>query len=92
MNQRKLIKLGNSSYAIALPKDWVDKAGLKKGDNVYIVPNSNGELIVHPTLSNDSEDKEKLINIDGMSGNEIGLSIVSSYVGGSKLIRLIGKV
>ena len=36
MEQRKLIRLGNSSFAIALPKDWVDKSGLKKGDNVFL--------------------------------------------------------
>jgi len=44
--QRKLIRLGNSSFAIALPKDWVVKAGLNKGDKVFVVPNSNGELMI----------------------------------------------
>ena len=36
MEQRKLIKLGNSSFALALPKEWVDKSGLKKGDNIFV--------------------------------------------------------
>ncbi len=48
MEERKLIRLGNSSFAIALPKDWIDKAGLKKGDKVFILPNSNGELMISP--------------------------------------------
>ncbi len=91
MNQRKLIKLGNSSYAIALPKDWVDKSGLGKGDNVYIMPNSNGELIIQPTFKKESMDKEKIIKIQGMDSIEIGRNLVSAYVGGSKLIRMAGE-
>ena len=36
MEQRKLIKLGNSSFAIALPKDWIEKSGLKKGESIFV--------------------------------------------------------
>jgi phosphate uptake regulator len=90
MDQRKLIKLGNSSFAIALPKEWVDRAGLKKGDNVFLEENAHGEIIVQPTLKKVENEKEKVIKLEQMSDEEIGRIMVSSYVSGSKLIRFIG--
>ncbi len=90
MNQRKLIKLGNSSYAIALPKDWIDKSGLKKGDDVFITHNSNGELIVQATLNKSSLNKEKRIDVDKMEEEEIARNLISLYVSGANLLRFTG--
>src|SRR3989344_5556725 len=60
MEQRKLIRLGNSSFAIALPKDWVDKSGLKKGDNVFLEHNSNGEVIISSEFKKEIEKKAEI--------------------------------
>ncbi len=91
MNQRKLIKLGNSSYAIALPKDWVDKAGLKKGDNVYITPNSNGELIIQSSFNNSNGDREVNINLKDKDLLTIRREITSNYINGYSSIGISGK-
>lgn len=90
MNQRKLIKLGNSSFAIALPKGWVDKAGLKKGDHVFLEENGGGEIIVQPSPT---EAKEKKLNINLDSKDLINLrrEIISGYVNGYNLISIKGK-
>ena len=57
MERRKLIKLGNSSYAIALPKSWVTKSGLKKGDEIFVIKNSNGELVLTSLPQKTNEQK-----------------------------------
>ena len=88
MNQRKLIKLGNSSYAIALPKDWVDKSGLGKGDNVFITPNSNGELIVQPTFKKIDHDKEMTLNLEDKKERDINREIIASYINGGNLFNI----
>lgn len=90
MDQRKLIKLGNSSFAIALPKQWVDKAGLKKGDNIFITPNSNGELIIQPTYHGDNQDKKIVLNTENKSDEEIEREISSAYVRGNNIFELTG--
>lgn len=91
MEQRKLIKLGNSSFAIALPKNWVDKSGLKKGENVFLEENGNGEITIRSKFYNSQE--EKVVDID-VSNKDISLirkEIVSAYTNGNTAIILKGK-
>lgn len=61
MEERKLIKLGNASFAIALPKGWIDKSGLKKGDKIFLEHNGNGELTVSSTFR---KRDEKVVEIN----------------------------
>ncbi len=91
MQQRKLIRLGNSSYAIALPKDWIKKSGLKKGDDVFIMPGSNGELIIQSEFKKKGNGKEAVIRIDDENSEpDIAREIISAYVSGYDSIRVLG--
>jgi len=92
MEERKLIRLGNSSFAIALPKDWVVRSGLKKGDKVFVIPNSNGGIIISPEFKKARGDgKEIVINVDEKEANEIAREIISAYIAGNKTISIIGR-
>lgn len=88
MDQRKLIKLGNSSFAIALPKQWVVKSGLKKGDNIFIIPNSNGELIIQSKYQRFNEEKEIKLNLENKNPKEISRELVAAYVNGNTHIEI----
>lgn len=89
MEQRKLIKLGNSSFAIALPKDWIEKAGLKKGDDIFLERNGNGELAVMPNFKEVIQKKIE-INTDNNDENSIKKNIRAAYIRGYNLIELKG--
>jgi len=92
MDQRKLIKLGNSSYAIALPKDWVERSGLKKGDRVFLVPNKNGEIIVSPAqIKKTGNFKEILIKVDNRNKEKIKRDFITAYVNGYSCFKFIGE-
>mgnify|MGYP001571117306 CR=1 FL=1 len=82
MEQRKLIRLGNSSYAVALPKDWVEKSGLKKGDNVFVERNGHGEMVVSPTSYTNKNDKSVKIEIDGKDSKRIKREFAGAYQNG----------
>ncbi len=88
MESRKIIKLGNSSYAIALPKDWVDKSGLKKGDSIYVLPNSNGEIIITPKYSEIRTEKSKKLDVSDKSYKEIEREIIAAYIQGNSLLEI----
>jgi len=88
MDQRKLIKLGNSSFAIALPKDWVDKSGLKKGDSIIINPNSNGELIIQSQYKKTNDSNETTLSLEGKKERDINREIIASYINGDNLINI----
>jgi len=91
MEQRKLIKLGNSSFAIALPKNWINKSGLKKGDNIFLEENSNGEITMWSKLKKVADEKIAEIDISDKNASLIRKAIISAYTNGSTLIVLKGK-
>ena len=88
--ERKLIKLGNSSFAVALPKEWISKSGLKKGDKVFIMPNNNGELMISSEFKKANMEKKTSINLEGKNEDEIARELISAYIGGYNTIRVSG--
>ncbi len=90
MEPRKIIRLGSSSYAIALPKDWVDKSGLKKGDSVYILPNSNGELILAPRYQESNRNKIKRLDLSHLNKIVLVNELRAAYVQDNDILEIIG--
>ncbi len=87
MEQRKLIKLGNSSFAIALPKNWIIKSGLKKGDKVFIFPNSNGEIIISPEFKKKGN-KEIILDLKDKEEIPLQIEILASYLNDYNLFTI----
>ena len=90
MQQRKLIKLGNSSFAIALPKTWINKSGLKKGDDIFLEENSNGEIRVMPSPIDKTNDKRAVINIENKTPEAIQKEIRAAYIRGYSSFQIDG--
>jgi phosphate uptake regulator len=44
MDSRRVQKVGHSTLSISLPSNWVREVGLKRGDNIFLVPEKNGVL------------------------------------------------
>lgn len=47
---RNILKIGKSSLAVTLPKEWAQRHGLREGDEVAIEEAEKGYLIVRPRL------------------------------------------
>jgi antitoxin component of MazEF toxin-antitoxin module len=48
---RKIIKAGETSFAVILPRAWLRFYGLKNGDSVKVV--SNGTVTIEPPTQKD---------------------------------------
>ena len=87
---RKLIKFGNSSFIISIPKEWIDKNGLKKGDIVYLEDN-----IDHLVLT--LKDKKKptckkiTISLANKEVDDLRREFTSAYINNYSEIILEGK-
>lgn len=92
MHVRRIVKAGQSSYTVSLPKDWIDKNKLKKGDAVYINSKSDKELVISLEQSSQvlTNNKETIINVDKKSIPSIQREITSAYVNGNNAIILSG--
>ncbi|MBU2522880.1 MAG: AbrB/MazE/SpoVT family DNA-binding domain-containing protein [Nanoarchaeota archaeon] len=89
---RRLIKFGNSSYIISLPKDWITKHKLKKGDIIHISENVENELTLSPKDNlRKSEENPITFDIDDKTTLEIQREITSAYINNYTEIILKGK-
>lgn len=86
---RKLISFGKGSYIISMPKGWVEKNNLKKGDLISISDEG-----VELTLSASQKEKklealETSIDSKGKDLEFLKAEIVSSYLNGYDTINII---
>lgn len=92
MDYRRLIKFGNSSYVISLPKDWLKKNHLEKGDTVYLTENTSNEVVLSSKM--DGTEPEPLtvtLNVDDLSYRDIQRRIISKYIAGADVFILQGE-
>jgi len=90
MEYRKLISFGKSSFVVSIPKPWINKQKLKKGDILYFVENDTN-LILSPQEKEIEEEKEISIKVDGKSIGQIQRELIPAYINNCKTIKLSGK-
>ena len=93
MEVRRIIKFGSSSFVVSLPKNWVNKNKLSKGDLLYFNENGNNELVVSPRDA-DKTKKSKKISIDVTNKplETIRREIMSAYIHNHDIIRITGEL
>ena len=86
---RKLISFGKGSYIVSMPKSWIEKNHLKKGDLIS-VSDGGFELVLS---ANQEEAKPQIseINIDakGKSIEMLKAEVVSSYLNNYDTINIL---
>src|SRR3990167_8755448 len=89
MEFRKLMAFGNSSFIVSVPKAWVEKNRLKKGD-VLIVEQKPNEIILS---AKDEGERRKFnevtVNPDGKTFDEFKTEITSLYVNNYDIITVV---
>lgn len=88
---RRLIKFGDSSHVLSIPKDWIEKNKLVKGDLVFLDENEFGQLILSPDRKKiERIDRGISMCVDGKEKDQIKREIISSYLKNFSTIRLHG--
>jgi phosphate uptake regulator len=89
MEFRKLISFGKTSYVMSLPKSWILKNGLKKGDLIGL-EEVEGNLLLNPKIEDKEKAQRKSIDIDitGVDRTSILYVIRSAYKMGYDDIKL----
>ncbi len=92
MEYRRLISFGKSSFVVSLPKIWVTRNGLVKGDLIYLEENGPNLVISKKeTYDKKEEDREKIIFVDGKNESAIYREVYSAYIQNYRRIILKGK-
>ncbi len=86
MEFRKLMAFGNSSFVVSVPKGWVEKNRLKKGDVLVVDERPNELMFSSKDSSERRELKEAVISASGKSVEEIKTEITSLYINNADII------
>lgn len=89
---RRIQISGGSTYTISLPKKWIDDLGIKNGDNMTIVKNTNRSLMLFPGLDTEKPAKKAVITISQKDPDEsIRRKIIAMYLNGYKVLQITSK-
>ncbi|MGK0209457.1 MAG: phosphate uptake regulator [Patescibacteria group bacterium] len=89
MEERKLVKSGNSSFTLALPIKWIRRNNLENDKSVIVTEEQNGGLNIKPSKKTELKHEKKIetININEKDKEDVFLDILSKYNRGfTKLI------
>ena len=86
---RKLISFGKGSYIVSMPKSWIEKNNLKKGDLISV--SDDGFELVLSASSDEKKQEARDIGIDAKGKNMelLKAEIVSSYLNGYDSISIL---
>ncbi|MBN2454146.1 phosphate uptake regulator PhoU [Candidatus Woesearchaeota archaeon] len=91
MEMRKLMAFGQSSYIVSVPKGWVKKNKLKKGDILVIEERLNELAISAHEAGKKSAPKEISIQSNGKSEVQLRTEINSAYINNYDIITVMGE-
>ncbi len=90
MPARKAIEMGGGTILVSLPKGWVRKNGVKKGDTLSVEELSGGKLMVKPFEAGEGEPKQISIDYPGDELSQVINDVTGAYLLGYDVIRVVG--
>ena len=91
MDHRKLMGFSKGSYIVTMPKSWVAKHNLKKGDTISIEEGSNELIFYAGPKKHERKEKAVSIETEGKKLAVIKAEIVSAYLNNYNTIELRSK-
>lgn len=92
MEIRRVQMTGGSSYVITLPKEWIKSINIKKNDQLGLTRQSDGTLLITPTLVEKQIKNEKIFTVDEKTNQKYLLrQLIGAYISGYDSIKIQSK-
>ncbi len=89
MESRKIIKLGASSLVVSLPKEWIEKFNIKKGDSVEFEIGVEGSLTIIPKQILEKIDQEvEIVAPSDFTPGRLERELIGAYLSNYSIIRV----
>ena len=89
MEPRKVQKVGYSTLSVSLPMNWAKKAGVDKGDLIFISEESDGALRLTTEQGKVEDNTIYVVDVDRCDNTKVlARVIVGNYVLGRNLIKV----
>ena len=90
MPGRKAIEMGKGTILVSLPKDWVRRNSIKKGDDLVVEEVSARKLMVRRFEGGEDEKKQISIDYPGDDFSQVANDLTGAYLLGYDIIRVVG--
>lgn len=91
MYTRRLVKTGADTYTVSIPKEWITKNKLKKGDLLWLDSAGEGLLISKSQKEEKFEPKEISFSIDEKDIGTIRRETIGAYINNYNIFVFHGK-
>lgn len=91
MDYRKIIQFGKTSFVISLPKQWVRKNNLSKGDLISLMQEKDNLVVCARERKKIHEASSVTVNTETKELPEIKAEIVSAYLANHDVITVKGR-
>ncbi len=91
MDYRKLISFSKGSFVVTMPKSWINKHNLRKGDMISIEEGSNQLVFYAGEKEVKKEERSITINTEDKNLDRIKVEIVSAYLNNYNTIEIFSK-
>lgn len=91
LESRKVQRVGASTLAISLPKEWVNNLGLKKGELIFFEEDEDGVLKLM-TLEQMKQEQERMVEVNADLCNDpkmLGRILTGIYSLGYDTVRIV---
>ncbi|OGF56824.1 MAG: hypothetical protein A2Z21_02580 [Candidatus Fraserbacteria bacterium RBG_16_55_9] len=83
---------GGNTYMITLPKQWIDRLGLKKGDPLTLVQVGSGIYFYQAHERKSEATRTQLRAEEELSGEALVRALLSLYIAGFDVIEVVGPI
>ncbi len=82
--------MGEGTILVSLPKEWVKKNGVRKGDTLSVEELSPGKLMVKPLQGGQEEPKQVVVEYPGEDVSQVSNDVTGAYLLGYDVIKVVG--
>ena len=90
MESRKIIGFGKSSLVVSLPKEWIEKNALKKGDEIFFNLSGDELSLRKNVYESKKPERTAIISADDKSLSDIKRLICAKYINNFNIIEIDG--
>jgi len=92
MEIRRVQMTGGSSYIITLPKEWIKKSKIQKNDQIGLITQSDGTLLITPKIDREQTQKIKEFDTSNITNQNFLLRrLIGAYIAGYNQIIIKSK-
>lgn len=91
MDLRKVQLTGGSSLTVTLPKNWIEKAGIRAGDVVGCLQQPDGTLVIQPHAKGERQLQRYVVELTDEQGEYVFRKVIAAYLMGYDVIVVSAK-